>query len=95
MMGELPCAREFDSRKKRKAGPAAAGVNWIIRYIYFIPKRNWLVIAKVTNACVEVPNCSCAEPFFDHASKTAGFQSVSSTPTTDKTASSLRTTAYV
>jgi len=51
MMGELSCARKFDSRIERKAWLAAAGVICIIRCLYFIAKTSRNVVAKVTSIC--------------------------------------------
>jgi len=54
MMGELSCARKFDSRMKRRAGLAAAGVVRIIRSNYLIAKSKQNVIAKVTSVRIGV-----------------------------------------
>jgi hypothetical protein len=54
MMGEFSCAREFDSRMKRKAGLAAAGVIRSIRYYYLIAKSELEIIAKVTSVHIAV-----------------------------------------
>jgi hypothetical protein len=53
-MGELSCTRKFDSRIRRKAGLAAAGVVRSICSNYLIAKGKRKGIAKVTSVRIGV-----------------------------------------